>query len=448
MAVYSWNQGLKVDPKHPFLLLEMAKLELAAGRHVLALDFARRLSAGPGWEACGNLLAGQAHMALGDFQAAAEALRPTVEGGPTPRDAPLGSTAYRKLLAHLLRLGKALEAHTVLAALDRPSADAETEWLASRACLQQGDLAGAARHLTRGASYREAHLLEHEPSPYVGAAHCAQCHQEIHDTQQSSLHSKTFRRAAGLGPELLPKEPVKDRLDRRYIHTISRRRERFDSRPVAWRKNSRRWSSTPSAPETAGLRLVGADELGRKRECRLSRYGDSDGWDVTTGHPGVSPKDEHGLGRALDVEMLNGCFSCHATEIRAAPDGTGPTAADHAIGCERCHGLGGNHIAAVEAGMDVYRDVSIVQPRRVRPSEMVSVSGLPWRPRREGSLPRRSGFRAAPGHHARVEPLLQRKRRSIGLYHVPQPAPRCFPLHHVLRVQMPGLPSEGAHPPT
>ena len=99
MAVYSWNQGLKVDPKHPFLLLEMAKLELAAGRHVLALDFARRLSAGPGWEACGNLLSGQAHMALGDFQAAAEALRPTVEGGPTPRDSPLGSTAYRKLLA-------------------------------------------------------------------------------------------------------------------------------------------------------------------------------------------------------------------------------------------------------------------------------------------------------------------------------------------------------------
>ena len=108
MAVHSWNQGLKVDPKHPFLLLEMAKLELAAGHHVAALNFARRLSAVPGWEACGNLLSGQAHMALGDFQAAVEALGPRSNAAPShetrrsPR--PPTENCSRGLL---LRLGKA-----------------------------------------------------------------------------------------------------------------------------------------------------------------------------------------------------------------------------------------------------------------------------------------------------------------------------------------------------
>ena len=261
----------------------------------------------------------------------------------------------------------------MLAAIDRSSADAETEWLASRACLQQGDLAEAARHLTRGASYRETHPLEHEPSPYVGAARCAECHQEIHDTQQSSLHSKTFRRAAELDPELFPKEPVKDRLDPQYIHTLSRREGEIRFATRGHEEEFKAVVEYAFGSGDRGLSLVGRDDLGRKRECRLSRYGDLDGWDVTTGHPGVSPKDEHGLGRVLDVEMLNGCFSCHVTEIRAARDRSGPAAADHAIGCERCHGPGGHHVAAAEAGTAVYRDVSIAQPRRVPPSEMVSV---------------------------------------------------------------------------
>ncbi len=374
MAVYCWDQGLKVDPKQPFLLLEMAKLELAAGRPFSALDFARRLSAVPAWEFCGNLLSGQAHLALGDSQAAVEALTPTVERGPTPRDAPLTATGYRKLLARaLLRLGKGAQARTVLAAVDPSSADAETEWLTSRACLQQGDLPAAARHLTRGASYRETHPLEPEPSPYVGAARCAGCHREIYETQQSSLHSRTFRRAAELDPGLFPKEPVKDRLDPQYIHTLSRREGEIQFATRGREGVFKAVVEYAFGSGDRGLSLVARDDLGRNHECRLSRYGDLNGWDVTIGHPGVAPQDEHGLGRVLDVDLLNGCFSCHVTEIRAARDGSGPAAADHAIGCERCHGPGGHHVAAAAAGKAVYRDVSIVQPRRVSPAEMVSV---------------------------------------------------------------------------
>ena len=56
------------------------------------------------------------------------------------------------------------------------------------------------------------------------------------------------------------------------------------------------------------------------------------------------------------------CLYCHVTYPRdfrdPAPEtGVGPEAADSGIGCERCHGPGGNHLKAIQAG---FSDNSIV----------------------------------------------------------------------------------------
>ena len=56
------------------------------------------------------------------------------------------------------------------------------------------------------------------------------------------------------------------------------------------------------------------------------------------------------------------CLFCHTTNFRAVLDEKGPEAKDLSIGCERCHGPGGHHIAAAEAG---FADLAILNPGRM-----------------------------------------------------------------------------------
>jgi hypothetical protein len=69
------------------------------------------------------------------------------------------------------------------------------------------------------------------------------------------------------------------------------------------------------------------------------------GWDVTTGQP---PRPDQQLalyqGRSLSIDNLRHCMNCHNTNPHAILTATGPESSDRAIGCERCHGPGGNHL--------------------------------------------------------------------------------------------------------
>ena len=69
-------------------------------------------------------------------------------------------------------------------------------------------------------------------------------------------------------------------------------------------------------------------------------------------------------GEPQTVDALRRCLNCHTTNYRAALTKTGPEAVDRGIGCERCHGPGGNHIAAVEAS---FPDLAIEKLRRSSP---------------------------------------------------------------------------------
>jgi hypothetical protein len=84
------------------------------------------------------------------------------------------------------------------------------------------------------------------------------------------------------------------------------------------------------------------------------------GWDLSSGldpHPADSAMF---LGYPLipgDGERR--CLACHTTNLHSIEAKTGPEAADHAIGCEACHGPGGNHVRTREADFD---DPAIVAP--------------------------------------------------------------------------------------
>ena len=66
----------------------------------------------------------------------------------------------------------------------------------------------------------------------------------------------------------------------------------------------------------------------------------------------TTPCDEAGyLGERQTRDSLRRCLNCHTTNFRAALARSGPESADRGIGCERCHGPGGNHLAALELGL-------------------------------------------------------------------------------------------------
>jgi hypothetical protein len=54
------------------------------------------------------------------------------------------------------------------------------------------------------------------------------------------------------------------------------------------------------------------------------------------------------------------CLACHTTNLHSIEANTGPESADHAMGCEACHGPGGNHVLVRQADFD---DPAIVAPR-------------------------------------------------------------------------------------
>jgi hypothetical protein len=121
-----------------------------------------------------------------------------------------------------------------------------------------------------------------------------------------------------------------------------------------------------------GLTPVGRDDEGSWCELRMSRYADGPTWDVTTGHDRTPTAPAEWLGKTLSADELRRCVDCHTTAPRAARADAGPLAADHGIGCERCHGPGGHHLKAVAAGL---ADLAIARPKLARGEPIVRLCG-------------------------------------------------------------------------
>jgi hypothetical protein len=121
------------------------------------------------------------------------------------------------------------------------------------------------------------------------------------------------------------------------------------------------------------MTFVGRDDHGRSRMLRISHFqsGRDSGWDLSTGLPKRPENAQEYLGTfMLEGDGVRRCLYCHTTNFRAVLDQTGPESADLAIGCEKCHGPGDHHIAAVETG---FPDPAIVNPGRL-PGQTVNKS--------------------------------------------------------------------------
>jgi tetratricopeptide (TPR) repeat protein len=377
-AIYVWKRALKADPDHVETLMALAQALARKDQLHEAAVHASRLLSRAEWEARAALLLGRIRAGLSDPAAAA--------------------LAYERALAHLdqwygfdtpdrvriqraralLATGRPALAQSELLKLSATHDPSESSWLLSRCDLQQGRKSevqvAALAH-----TYRETHFLEPEPALYVGETRCFECHKSIFQTQHASRHASTFVHTDQL-PELhLPTSPVPDPSNPKVTHTFQKRGGRVEM------ETSVRGSVLETIFDYAfgsgdrGLTLVGHDRGNKYYESRISAYPDTVGWDVTSGHP-VDANLPASLyqGMPLGPDAVRRCLICHATNAHAVMTGTSPVAADKAIGCEQCHGPGGNHVQAVAMN---HQDLSIARPALASGSAIVAICARCHSPR-------------------------------------------------------------------
>ena len=375
------EQGLRLDPHQPELLQGLASLEAWQDKLAEALKRAEPVTVMRGWEARGHLLIGSFRAELPDPAAAAESFERALKLDPTLRGATESPDQVRKQLARAwLQAGQASRARRALKPVLDRGRDPEAFWLLSRVELQEENVPGASAALERS-PLQEGHegtRFDREPAPFVGAAKCAQCHADIHRSQQNSLHARTFFRTVDLSKIDLPRAPVTDSSTKEVTHAL---RRNGDQTRVETRVGTEVYQAVVDyavGSGDRGLSLIGHDAAGHIRELRVSKYNDGSGWDRTTGHSEKPEDHADYLGLSLTEDALRRCLHCHTTDGYRAVTAAGPTVLDRGIGCERCHGPGGHHIQAVAAK---FADLAIARPQYFPVAKQVKMCGECHSPR-------------------------------------------------------------------
>jgi tetratricopeptide (TPR) repeat protein len=375
VAAKAWNEVLEAVPVSPRSLDELARLHVQGRRWEQAIPVAERLSRQPGWEARGSMMLGTIRAKLDDVPGAAESFRRALVLDPAEVDKSHDPTPLRKLIARtFLRIGRHAEARPLLQSILDHGPDPEAAWLMSRVCLQAGDHALALVALEQAGSYRADHPMEAESTPYVGEASCEKCHSAIFRDSLASRHTRSYYRGAELDDLPKPDQPLPDPDDPEVTHTIRRR----DG--ALWEETRVGGEVYQAVIEYAFgtsdryLTMVSHDANGGYRIARLSYYDTPQGrgWDrsaLDKTHPSRTRGAEF-QGESIGVrDGLAKCLYCHVTNPRTGRAPIGPEAADRAIGCERCHGPGGHHLAALQAGLP---DSAIVNPAHESPQAVTS----------------------------------------------------------------------------
>jgi tetratricopeptide (TPR) repeat protein len=364
-AMNAWRSALGVDPDHVEALHELAQIGMLKAHAVEGGRAAERLARQPGWEVRGNLLLGMLRASDNDPAGAILALEEALRRDPTARLVPSERFSTRKLLARMfLRSGQSSKARETLRPVLDAGPDAEAWWLLSRAYLMEGNADAAESALARSGTYRADHPVEAEPAPYVGAARCVECHQDISRHVLASRHSKTYLRGPRLGDLPLPDRPLSDPGDPKVSHVIRRVEDRIELETHVPDRILRAVVDYALGSSERYLSLIGRDENGQRRVLRLSYYQSKEGsgWDRTKAQMAQPSHIEDYLGKPFNsADEVNECLICHTTVSRSAREQTGPEAADHAIGCEGCHGPGGLHLAAEAVR---FTDPAIINPPR------------------------------------------------------------------------------------
>jgi tetratricopeptide (TPR) repeat protein len=374
-AFQSFEKALAGNPNDPETLDMLGRIYYQEDLFYAAEDAALRLARQPGWEARGQLMLGTVRAELEDPAGVAAALGRWSELDPEGRSAAPDPVRPIQLLRarSLLRSKQPAETRRLLEKILESGGDREASWLLSRACMQEGDWGGALAIWKQDPRYRAQNATKPEPAPFTGQASCKECHPTQYQAVLASRHSATFFRARELKNFPLPKEPLPDPANPQVTHEFKRD---GDTIHVATRTAERVYKAVIDyafGSRTHFTSYVGRDESNRTFMLRMSSYETARGlsWDLSTGLPAHPSEAEDYLGAHVpDGDGARRCLVCHTTSFRAAANEVGPEAADHSIGCEKCHGPGGHHLAAVDAE---FPDLAIACPSGTPPAQLDAV---------------------------------------------------------------------------
>lgn len=367
-AMRVFRLALEDDSQNPDALHGLAWLCAGTDRLAEAASLAQRLASQPGWEARGLVIAGLANDDAGDPARAIGALERALSISPDLRGIVGSAATVRMRLARdYLKLSRPEDATRILRGLPDDAVTPEVWWLRSRIAIQEGDRPAYDEARARAGSFTPG-LAEPEPAAFVGAARCTDCHAEIARTQRGTRHAKTFRPVSALDELKLPPGEVVDPDNLTVKHTVRHDGQTLEQTTEAKGQTVRAWLKYAMGSGDRGMTPIGRDDQGNLRELRVSYYGDIGKWDRTTGHPGAADlATAHDyLGVAVDADKLRRCLGCHTTNPIAVIENAGPEAADRGMGCERCHGPGGNHLVAANWKLP---DPVIGRPSQVTPAE-------------------------------------------------------------------------------
>ena len=393
-ATAVWEQAIGLEPNHGEALEQLIAVLSSRNRLIEASGLAERLARLPGFELRAELSLASIRAELGDPAGAAALLHQAMLRPEAARLDRASSTQYHKLLARtLLETGEPAKASEVLGEILKAGSDPQASWLLSRAGLQQGAKREAHAALEAAGSYRADHPLEWEPGRYLGEDRCAKCHHEIFQAHRSSRHSATLLRGPGLTAFPFPAGSIPDPDHAAVSHRFRSDGSRVDFETETAEGVRRTVLAYAFGSPDHYVSFVGSDEQGQPSIIRLSRYqsGRESGWVRTTGHSALA--DDPGafaFGKPLETaDGVYKCLFCHATAPNSVLKNVGAEAGDRSIGCERCHGPGGNHLEAVQTE---FADPAIVNPAIASGEARIGLCGQCHGHHEQSPIPRDEPF--------------------------------------------------------
>ncbi|MEJ7711827.1 MAG: multiheme c-type cytochrome [Pyrinomonadaceae bacterium] len=231
-----------------------------------------------------------------------------------------------------------------------------------RESLSQGPLHGS----SQGTEVKPVQ----QSAQFLGDNACAKCHADKTISHENTGMSKALY--TGAASTILQRHEKLKFSSGAYHYSIARRGDR----------SLYSVSDGAATIEAPILWAFGHGELGQTYvfqlagklyESRVSFYSAIENLDITLGAPRTAPVSLlAAAGREMQGADISDCFGCHATNVTS---GAGPQFDKLIPGvrCERCHGPGEKHVAAMQAGN--LKEKSITNLRTLSTEEQLTFCG-------------------------------------------------------------------------